>query len=336
MAGDTTQPSATAARGGLEPRPGTEAERLEADIQTTARDLFSRVDRSRPSPLSQARWQDRMMDWAMADERLKVELFRFVDVFPTLVTDAEIARHLQEYFLQPGVEAPRALRVALRAAGRRSPLRPAAVRTVRAEMLSFARRFIVGSDARSALPGLRALRERGVGFTIDVLGEASVSAREASAYQRRYLDLLDDLTARAASWPAAPAVDDAAWGMLPQVNVSIKITSLYSQIDPLDFRGSVDAVKEALRPVVRRAMACGAFLNLDLEQFRYRDLTYTVFTELLDEEEFRAFDQAGVVVQAYLRDAGDDLAALIDWGRSRSRPLTVRLVKGAYWDYETV
>ena len=140
----------------------------------------------------------------------------------------------------------------------------------------------------------------------------------------------------AASWPAAPAVDGAAWGTLPRVNVSIKITSLYSQIDPLDFRGSVDAVKEALRPVVRRAMARGAFLNLDLEQFRYRDLTYTVFTELLDEEEFRAFDQAGVVVQAYLRDAADDLRALIDWGRSRERPLTVRLVKGAYWDYETV
>ncbi len=83
-------------------------------------------------------------------------------------------------------------------------------------------------------------------------------------------------------------------------------------------------------------MERGAFVNLDLEQFRYRDLTYTVFTELLDEEEFRAYDQAGVVVQAYLRDARNDLEALIGWARSRSRPLTVRLVKGAYWDYETV
>ena len=210
------------------------------------------------------------------------------------------------------------------------------MRVVRAEMLSFARRFIVGSDARSALPGLRALRDRGLGFTIDVLGEASVSVHEAAAYQQRYLDLLDDLTRETKSWPAAPAVDRAAWGALPRVNVSIKITSLYSQIDPLDFRGSVAAVKDALRPVVRRAMACEAFVNLDLEQFRYRDLTFTVFTELLDEEEFRAFDQAGVVVQAYLRDAGDDLEALVSWARSRSRPLTVRLVKGAYWDYETV
>jgi RHH-type proline utilization regulon transcriptional repressor/proline dehydrogenase/delta 1-pyrroline-5-carboxylate dehydrogenase len=329
------------ATGRVEPRPtasrtDSDAVALEADIQATARALFAAVDRARPALLSQARWQGEMMDWAMADERLKVELFRFVDVFPTLGSGAEIARHLREYFLQTDVAPPRLLRLAIGATGRRSPLRPAAVRVVRAEMLSFARRFIVGSDARSALPGLRALRDRGLGFTIDVLGEASVSVHEAAAYQQRYLDLLDDLTRETKGWPAAPAVDRAAWGALPRVNVSIKITSLYSQIDPLDFRGSVAAVKDALRPVVRRAMACEAFVNLDLEQFRYRDLTFTVFTELLDEEEFRAFDQAGVVVQAYLRDAGDDLEALVSWARSRSRPLTVRLVKGAYWDYETV
>ncbi len=315
---------------------GSDEVALEADVQATARNLFALVDRSPAPLLSQTRWQDEMMDWAMADERLKVELFRFVDVFPTLGDGAEIARHLREYFLQPGVEPPRALRLAIGAAGRRSPLRPAATRVVRAEMLSFAHRFIVGSDARSALPGLKALRDGDVGFTIDVLGEASVSAREAAAYQQRYLDLLDDLSATTASWPAAPVVDQASWGALPIVNISIKVTSLYSQIDPLDFRGSVDAVKDALRPVVRRAAARGAFVNLDLEQFRYRDLTYTVFTELLDEEEFRPYDQAGVVVQAYLRDARDDLEALVAWGRSRSRPLTVRLVKGAYWDYETV
>ncbi len=332
--GERTRRGAAAAAGERGGPRGVDG--LEADIQATARRLFSLVDRGRRGPLSQARLQDDMMAWAMADERLKVELFRFVDVFPTLRDGPEIAAHLREYFLQDGLDAPRALRLAIASAGGRSPLRPAALRVVRAQMLAFARRFIVGSDARSALPGLRALRDRGLGFTIDVLGEASVSTAEATAYQRRYLDLLDDLTGATAAWPPSPAVDHAAWGDLPRVNVSIKITSLYSQIDPLDFRGSVAAVKDALRPVMRKARERGAFVNLDLEQFRFRDLTYAVFTELLDEEEFRAYDQAGIVVQAYLRDARDDLQALIDWGRARGRSFTVRLVKGAYWDYETV
>jgi RHH-type proline utilization regulon transcriptional repressor/proline dehydrogenase/delta 1-pyrroline-5-carboxylate dehydrogenase len=309
---------------------------LESAIQKTAREIFALVEESRPSHLSQEHWQAEMMDWAMDDERLKVEMFRFVDVFPTLRSGADIARHLREYFLQEGVEPPRILRWALGASGPHSPLLPIAAAAVRRQMLAMARRFIVGRDARAALHELEKLRDEGTGFTLDVLGEATVSAVEAATYQARYLDLLDVLAGETAAWPEVPTVDHAAWGALPCVNVSIKVTSLFSQIDPLDFAGSVAAVKEALRPVFRRARATNAFLNLDLEQFRYRDLTFSVFTELLDEQEFADVDQAGIVVQAYLRDAERDLLSLIDWARDRGRPVTVRLVKGAYWDYETV
>ena len=131
-------------------------------------------------------------------------------------------------------------------------------------------------------------------------------------------------------------IDEAAWGPLPRVNLSLKITSLYSQIDPVDFDGSVAAVKDLLRPILRKAIATGAALTLDLEQFRHRDLTLEVFTSLLDEEEFLDYHDAGVVLQAYLRDADQDLARLVTWARRRGRPFNLRLVKGAYWDYETV
>ena len=125
-------------------------------------------------------------------------------------------------------------------------------------------------------------------------------------------------------------------GPSPRVNLSLKITSLYSQIDPVDFDGSVAAVKRLLRPVFRKGIESGASLTLDLEQFRFRDLTLAVFMSLLDEEEFRGYDDAGVVLQAYLRDADQDLARLLAWARDRGRPFHLRLVKGAYWDYETV
>ena len=213
---------------------------------------------------------------------------------------------------------------------------PLATSVIRRQMLDFAQRFIFGRDAAAALPKLRALRERRLGFTLDVLGEASVGEGEAVDYQQRYLELLDGLRQEAASWRPDPLIDRAAWGAVPRVNISIKITSLFSQIDPLDFRGSVEAVKDRLRPIFRKAQQTGAFVNLDLEQFRYRDLTFAIFKELLDEEEFASYDEAGVVVQAYLRDAENDIRGLIDWARERGRVITVRLVKGAYWDYETV
>jgi RHH-type proline utilization regulon transcriptional repressor/proline dehydrogenase/delta 1-pyrroline-5-carboxylate dehydrogenase len=309
---------------------------LERDIQTTARRIFALIEPPKASPFSSAHWQNEMMDWAMADERLKVELFRFVDVFPTLSSRAEMARHLREYFGQPGVHAPRLLGLGIGLAGPHSPLAPIASSVIRRQLESFAQRFIVGRDAAQALPALKALRECATGFTLDVLGEASVSEAEADAYAKAYMDLIDGLQAAAAAWQPVPAVDDAAWGPLPRVDLSLKITSLYSQIDPVDFAGSVTAVKNRLRPIMRKAQAAGAALTLDLEQFRYRDLTFAVFTELLDEEEFRAYKDPGAVVQAYLRDADADLRRLIDWAKARDRAIHVRLVKGAYWDYETV
>src|SRR5665647_1289283 len=278
----------------------------EERIQDTARQIFAATREDKPSLLSPERWQGEMMEWAMADERLKVEMLRFVDVFPTLRSRREMSRHLREYFARQGVAAPKVLRWGISLAGDRSPVAPLASGVIKRQMKGFAQRFIVGRDARSAIPALKALRDHGTSFTLDVLGEASVSEAEAHAYQQTYLTLLDGLAATVAAWTPQPVVDDSAWGALPRVNLSLKITSLYSQIDPVDFAGSVTAVKERLRPIFRKAIETGAALTLDLEQFRYRDLTFSVFTSLLDEEEFRGYHDAGVVLQAYLRDAERD------------------------------
>ncbi len=308
----------------------------EERIQATARQIFAATREDKPSLLSPERWQGEMMEWAMADERLKVEMLRFVDVFPTLRSRREMSRHLHEYFARQGVAAPKVLRWGISLAGDHSPVAPLASGVIKRQMKGFAQRFIVGRDARGAIPALKALRDHGTGFTLDVLGEASLSETEAHAYQQTYLALLDGLSAAATGWTPQPVVDDSAWGSLPRVNLSLKITSLYSQIDALDFAGSVTAVKDRLRPIFRRAVDTGAALTLDLEQFRYRDLTFGVFTSLLDEAELRGYNDAGVVLQAYLRDAARDLDELLSWARERDRVFNLRLVKGAYWDYETV
>ena len=311
---------------------GTTEER----IQATARAILDAAREDKPSRLSRERLQGEMMEWAMADERLKVEMLRFVDVFPALHSRGEMSRHLHEYFAHQGVAAPRMLRWGISLAGERSPVAPLAGSVIRRQLRGFAQRFIVGRDARDAIPALKALRASGTGFTLDVLGEATVSEAEAHAYQTTYLDLLDGLAATAATWPQSDIVDQAAWGPLSRVNLSLKITSLYSQIDPVDFEGSVAAVKDRLRPIFRKGIETGASLTLDLEQFRYRDLTLAVFTSLLDEDEFRGYDHAGIVLQAYLRDADRDLNVLLAWARAGARVFSLRLVKGAYWDYETV
>jgi len=313
-----------------------DAAAVEAATQRIGRELFAALEDQRPSVFHSDYWQGQALEWAMRDEDFKTRLFRFVDVFPNLKGADAVAQHVQEYFAHPSGELPAALRWGLKVASPGHLTTRIAAKAVDYNIHAMARRFIAGTDAADAIPALRKLRDEHMTFTLDVLGEAVLSAPEADQYEARYLDLLERLPAEAARWEPDPVLDEAPWGPLPRVNVSLKITSLYSQIDPIDFEGSKAAVLERLRPLFRLAREKQVFLNLDLEQYRYHGLTYAIFRQLLLEEEFRDYPHAGVVVQAYLRDAVPDMQALLELVRERGTPITVRLVKGAYWDYETV
>ena len=184
---------------------------------------------------------------------------------------------------------------------------------------------------------LRELRREGMGFTLDVLGEASVSEREAVAYQQTYLDLIDGLADEAASWPAVPVVDDSAWGPLPRVNLSLKITSLYSQIDPVDFDGSVAAVKDRLRPDLPQGDRHGRGPHA-------RPRAVQVPRPHLSPSSRRCWTRRSSAATTTPASSCRPTCATptrtstgcIAWAKERGRRFHLRLVKGAYWDYETV
>jgi len=104
-------------------------------------------------------------------------------------------------------------------------------------------------------------------------------------------------------------------------------------------RGQRDAAQR-LRGLLRRADALGAHLHIDMESLDSRDAVLELILDLLAEDEFRHGPSAGVVLQAYLRDSPQTLETIVGWiagaGAARAQPLTVRLVKGAYWDHEIV
>ncbi len=120
------------------------------------------------------------------------------------------------------------------------------------------------------------------------------------------------------------------------MNVSVKLSSLYSQFDPIDPTGTDAAVLNRLRPILRLARSRGAFVNIDMEQYSFKDATLRIFRDVFMEDEFREWPDVGIAIQAYLRDTGDDLHNLAEWAGRRGTPIWVRLVKGAYWDYETI
>jgi RHH-type proline utilization regulon transcriptional repressor/proline dehydrogenase/delta 1-pyrroline-5-carboxylate dehydrogenase len=146
------------------------------------------------------------------------------------------------------------------------------------------------------------------------------------------------LGAAAAGWPERPQLERDSAGPLPRANLSVKVSALTPLLRPDGpERGKRDAA-ERLRPLLRRAHDLGAHLHIDMESMDSRDAVLELILELLSEDEFRSGPSAGLVLQAYLRDSPQTLDTILEWlGRvERAHPLTVRLVKGAYWDHEIV
>ncbi|MDA8043672.1 MAG: bifunctional proline dehydrogenase/L-glutamate gamma-semialdehyde dehydrogenase [Actinomycetota bacterium] len=212
-------------------------------------------------------------------------------------------------------------RLAFVAGGRLAPWLPGLVvpavrRRVKGEMSG-----VILPAGRSRLARhIHERRQKHMALNINVLGEAVLGEDEAQRRLGAVLEVLD-----------RPAVD----------YVSVKISSICSQLEVLAFDHEVARIADRLRPLYRRAMSFRRpkFVNLDMEEYRDLDLTMAVFRRVLDEEEFLGL-RAGIVLQAYLPDsyaALDDLAA---WARIRrdrgGAPVKVRIVKGANLAMETV
>ncbi len=314
----------------------TATDDLEARTRDYGREIFSRLEAEGPVPFGPGWWDERLMAWTMDDPAVKVQLFRFIDALPLLHAPADVNRHLREYFEEAGDSVPAWMRLGLRFLPNNGLVGGLVAKAARTSARRLARRFIAGSNLEEALRAIARLRERSLAFTVDLLGEATITEAEAESYQGEYLRLIDGLGGAVNAWPAVDLIDRDANGPLPRVNVSVKLSSLYSQFDPIDPAGTSEVVRRRLRPILRAARRQHAFINVDMEQYAYKDVTLQIFREVLGEDEFREWPEVGIAMQAYLRDTGDDLQALARWAEWRGTPVWVRLVKGAYWDYETI
>ncbi|PMB14513.1 L-glutamate gamma-semialdehyde dehydrogenase [Fischerella thermalis CCMEE 5282] len=284
----------------------------------------------------QMRWDDRILAWAMSNPGLRVQLFRFIDTLPALHSKSEIAAHLQEYLGDETVELPSALKGMLNFANPDSMPGQVAATTVATAVETLAHRYIAGENIKQVLKTIERLRKDKMAFTVDLLGEAVITEAEAQSYLERYLDLMQQLAEAAKNWATVPLIDQADGEPLPKVQVSVKLTAFYSQFDSLDPQGSEARVSDRIRILLRRAKELGVAVHFDMEQYEYKDLIFNILKKLLLEEEFRARTDIGMTIQAYLRDSEQDAKALIDWAKERGYPMTIRLVKGAYWDQETI
>ncbi|MGE4538484.1 MAG: L-glutamate gamma-semialdehyde dehydrogenase [Desulfovibrio sp.] len=312
---------------------------LDEAIRQRGKAFFASIRGESPSIFNKGFWTGKVMDWAMKNEGFKVQLFRFVDVLPYLTTSGNLSRHIEEYFA--GGEAgdiPAVLKWGAEKSGLFGGVAAKLMgKAIRSNIEGMARQFIVGEQTKEAVKNLSKIRKDGFAFTVDLLGEATVSELESDAYRDGYLEVLDAIAAEQKSWkPFGAGTEGLDWGSAPKVNASIKPSALFSQASPMDFEGSVEGILARMRPVYRKIMAMGGAMCIDMEQLKYKDITIELFKRLRSESEFRDYPYLSIVLQAYMRETEHDIKDLIAWGRAEGLPFGMRLVKGAYWDYETV
>src|SRR5688500_6824909 len=233
-AASTPGQSAASVASAAPPRMSSSAPDVEARTQQVGRDLFARARRLEKSSPSDG-WLDRtLMRWGMRDEQLKAQLFRFVDVLPVLDHPRRINAHIREYLTPVRDRLPMLSGRALRFLPDDGWLGRRVADLARSNARRMARRFIAARDLPGAIKAVQDLRRKKLTFTIDLLGEAVLSAVEAERYQGEYLKLVEGLSDAAKHWPMIDQVDrDGAGGIVPRLNVSVKLSSLYSHFDPI-------------------------------------------------------------------------------------------------------
>jgi RHH-type proline utilization regulon transcriptional repressor/proline dehydrogenase/delta 1-pyrroline-5-carboxylate dehydrogenase len=165
-----------------------------------------------------------------------------------------------------------------------------------------------------------------------------VTAAEADRYAERCAQALDALTDGSARWRQRPLLERDSAGAIPRANLSVKVSALTPLLRPDAPEVGRDDAARRLRPLLVRARDAGAHVHIDMESLDSLETTLELVFELLEEDELRDGLSVGLVLQAYLRDSPAHLDRILSFAAAtpRSPPLTVRLVKGAYWDHEVV
>ena len=311
---------------------------LNGRIISQGKMFFENIKAETPSVFNKDRWVGKILDWCMKSDSFKIQMFRFVDVFPCLYTGQQLTCHVKEYFGGEDQDVPAALRWGARSADMGGAAGAAILsKAIRYNLKELAGQFIVGEKQEEALENIARLRRDGFAFVLDILGETTVSEEEADSCMTAYLELLDGLGKGQMAWAPLDGKHGAHqldWGYSPRLGISVKPTSLYSQTRPQDFEGSVAAIMGRMRRIYEKVIEVGGSLCVDMESYQYKDITLELFRRL--RLAYRDYPHLGIALQSYLRDTDTDLELLLDWAKREHLPISIRLVKGAYWDYETV
>ena len=321
---------------------------IEEHMGATIERLLARLNEYRPSLFE--RVSDFGLTLTARYALIRIHLLKFLAILPSLDHDQggdEVKRILLESLRRLGADSKEARRTKKKGQWRALPasyislfafvrviaaIIPAKLLAtgVRTAVRFMAKRFIAGETIETASAAIGALAKTDRDVTLDQLGELVVSEKEADHYKNEVLKLVRGFDLHVKKGEKNKAGVNRA-------HVSIKVSALASDFKPEAFDHTFALVAPRLKEILLTAKECEVFINIDAEHYHYRDVVFKIWRKvLLETPELKDFSLTGIVIQAYLRDAFVHLKEVIALAKERAIMMPVRLVKGAYWDAETV
>ncbi len=178
----------------------------------------------------------------------------------------------------------------------------------------FAGTFVAGNGFKKIIKKVEAYNRRGFLVNFDILGEEVLSEEEAERYKLAYISFIGEIG------PRLPT------GVL---SISLKGSAFYSQTNSRAPEYSAEKILERITPIMEAVAKYGGHAYLDAEDYEFREIHFLVFKKLY--EKFGG--KARFVLQSYLKTYENTLDKLISINNYKD-PIWVRVVRGAYWDWE--
>jgi RHH-type proline utilization regulon transcriptional repressor/proline dehydrogenase/delta 1-pyrroline-5-carboxylate dehydrogenase len=186
--------------------------------------------------------------------------------------------------------------------------------------------FVFGETIEDALSRASSHEGRLSRYSFDMLGEGARTQADAERYFAAYAHAIEVI--------GEGAEEDCFSDFFDRPGISIKLSALHPRYEPQSRTRVLAELTPRVAELARVATAHGLGFTIDAEEADRLELSLDIFDALLADRTLAGWDGLGLAVQAYQKRAAAVIDHVVEGARTFGRRITVRLVKGAYWDTE--
>ncbi|RVU85872.1 bifunctional proline dehydrogenase/L-glutamate gamma-semialdehyde dehydrogenase PutA [Leucothrix sargassi] len=194
---------------------------------------------------------------------------------------------------------------------------------VKQAMKELGSEFVLGQTIDEAVQRGQKQQAKGYTYSYDMLGEAALTAKDATKFFNAYESSISALAKQCESTDVRE-----------NPGISIKLSALHPRYEVSQRERVMTELVDSTKQLARQSKAAGMGFNIDAEEADRLDLSLDVIEAVLSDPGLAGWDGFGVVVQAYGKRCPEVIEWLYQLATSLDRRIMVRLVKGAYWDTE--